>query len=99
MGLQEPSAEFGWLDGAQIRGSDIENRTAAALSFLIQPVSGSCISDKDGSSKFRIGIQLEAVFDHMLVLIVPASSAAMDHKAAVRDSGDRKSTRLNSSHP
>ena len=57
------------------------------MSFLIQPVSGSCISDKDGSSKFRIGIQLEAVFDHMLVLIVPASSAAMDHKAAVRDSG------------
>ena len=44
-----------------------------------------CIRDSR-RSKFRIGIQFQAIFDHMAILIVPASLACADYKSTVRNS-------------
>ena len=72
--------------GAEIFGSNVKHRLGAGHPFRVHAVRGSCCRGDDGAGEFRIGIQLQAVFDDMLVL---AGLSGIDHRAAVWKSAVR----------
>ena len=57
---------------------------ASGYTLVGQTLCRSRISNQDAGSKFRIGIQLQAILDDMLVASISGRTAA-DDKATVRD--------------
>ena len=72
---------------AQISRRNVEYGPAPGLSFPAQAVCGPGIGHDDRCRKFRVGVQLQAVFNHMAVLIIPSGAAGADDKTAMGNPG------------
>ena len=57
---------------------------ASGYTLVGQTLCGSRISNQNAGGKFRVGIQLQAILDDMLVASISGRTAA-DDKATVRD--------------
>ena len=69
----------------QVGRCNIEDGLASALSLFAHAVCGSRICNQNRGSKFRIGVQLQIIFDQVIVLAVPSGLSAADYEAAVGD--------------
>ena len=85
--LQQMFPQFSPVLGAKICRRNVEYGPAASLPFTAQPVRGPGICGYDGCGELRVGVQLQAVFNHMAVLIIPSGAAGADDKTAMGNPG------------
>ena len=78
--------------GGQVGGGNIEYGFGAAHALLRHAVCCAGIGNEHRAGKFRVGIQLQAVFDHMVVAFCRFTAA--DDKAAVRQAAGQLSGAL-----
>ena len=83
-GMQQVLAQLLAALSTEVGGRNVKDSLAALLPLLVHAVGGARIRDDDGGGELRVGVELQAVFDDMCVLAVPAGFAAADDKAAVR---------------
>ena len=70
----------------EVGRSDVEDGLAAGLSFLGQAVDRPRIAGQHAAGELRVGVELEVVLDHVLVLLGETGDAGADHIAAVGQS-------------
>ena len=78
------------IRSAQVSRCNVEHGLAAGLPFPAQAVCGPGICRNNRCSEFRVGVQLQAVFNHMSVLVIPSRAAGADNKTAMGNSINTK---------
>ena len=69
----------------QIGRCDIKYGLASGYAFICQSLGCSCVCYQNAGCEFRIGIQLQSVFDDVLVCSISGCTTA-DHESTVRNS-------------
>ena len=82
--LQQMCAELFAAFLTQICRRHIEHGLTAAHALIVHPLCSSCIGNDHTGGELRVGIQLQAVLDHMLMLFVFTGPSGTEYKSAVR---------------
>ena len=80
------SAEVVVAQGAEVCRRHIEHSVATSLAVLsLHAESGAGVGHKNARREFRVGIELQAVFDHVRVFQIHAGLAGTDHETTVSE--------------
>ncbi len=79
------SAEVFVAQGAEVCRRNVENSLATGLAVSLHAESCAGVSHENARREFRVGIELEAVFDHVRVFLVHAGLAGTDHETTVSE--------------
>ena len=78
-------AEVFVAQGAEVCRRNVENSLATSLTISLHAKSSTGVSHENAGREFRVGIELEAVFDHVSVFLVHAGLAGTDHETTVSE--------------
>ena len=83
--LQAVCAEVFVAKRAEVCRRNVENSLATSLAVSLHAKSSTGVSHENARREFRVGIELEAVFDHVRVFLVHAGLAGTDHETTVSE--------------
>ena len=77
------SPEFFAGKGRKVGRGHVEYGEASFLPFFGKTIEGSCISKDHMGGKFRIGVQLQTIFHHMVMFFMDTGPAAAEYKLSL----------------